>query len=263
MVGFAASRLKPLKDDTMHSNTQAHFGTAQIGGHPPLSNGSAPSTNAKASESRIRVLVCDDHPVIGPGLKETLKSYPVDVVGEVSESADIVAAYLQHEPDVVLLDFRYAPGTQTGFDVAVDLQKVAPNVRIVFYSQYDDDQTIQDAYRLRCSAFVTKATAIRTLVDAIKRAHEGKPYFLPDIAERLALIGLKGDDSPRSKLDARDFEIFKDLALGLTQEEIATKMGLGLKTVNIASRTIKEKLGVERTAGLTLLAVKHMAIALE
>jgi two-component system, NarL family, invasion response regulator UvrY len=250
------------KRTTMTVSTHAEFGRAKVGGTRPPTQ-SADVVAPTAEEERIRVLVCDDHPVIGSGLPATLKPYPIDVVGDVRDSNDIVAAYLEHQPDVVLLDIRYGPDMPTGFDVAAQLQKIATNVRIVFYSQFEDDQTIQDAYRLRCSAFVTKTTAIKTLVDAIKRAHDGKPYFLPDIAERLALLGLKGDDSPRAKLDARDFEIFKQLALGHTQEEIATTLNLGLKTVNIASRTIREKLGVTRNADLTLLAVKHMVISVE
>jgi two-component system, NarL family, invasion response regulator UvrY len=246
----------------MNSNHTTHFAGAQVGGKPPLT-GSILGGSSGVGLQSIRVLVCDDHPVIVSGLSATLRNYGIEVVGEVGSSTEIVTAFTAHSPDVVLLDIRYGPGNPTGLEVAVELQKISPNVRIVFYSQFDSDEMIREAYRLRCSAFVTKNSAVAVLVDAIKRAHGGKPYFLPDIAERLAILGLHGDHSPQATLEPRDFEVFKLLAMGFTQDEIAQSMNVTPKTINFASRRIKDTLKVVRTADLTLLAVKHHIISVE
>ncbi len=246
----------------MNTQPSVQFGSAQVGGPRPSGSPLAVTDHA-ALAPRIRVLVCDDHPIVLSGFSTTFKGYPIDVVGEVSDSAGIVAAVLQHKPDVVLLDIRYAENAPTGLEIAAALQKVAPDVRIVVYSQFDTDSIIQSTYRLGCAAFVTKQTAIPMVVDAIQHAFNGARYFLPEIAERLAVLGLQVDDSPLAKLNVREAEVFRLLAIGQTQEEIAAKMGLGLKTVNTASQAIREKLGIQRTAQLTMLAIKLKIISLE
>ena len=86
-------------------------------------------------------------------------------------------------------------------------------------------------------------------------------YFLPHIAERLANLSVRGDESPQSLLNERDLEIFKLMAEGLTNAEIAERLDLSLKTISNVSQAIKEKLGVHRPAYITKLAVKHGLIA--
>ena len=96
---------------------------------------------------------------------------------------------------------------------------------------------------------------------AVQRAHQGELYFLPQIAERLANLSVRGDESPQSLLNERDLEIFKLMAEGLTNAEIAERLDLSLKTISNVSQAIKEKLGVHRPAYITKLAVKHGLIA--
>ena len=95
------------------------------------------------------------------------------------------------------------------------------------------------------------------LANAVRQAHEGKLYFLPHIAERLANLSVRGDASPQSQLDERGLEIFKLMAEGLTNAEIAEKLNLSTKTISNISQAVKEKLGVHRQAYITKLAVKH------
>jgi DNA-binding NarL/FixJ family response regulator len=91
----------------------------------------------------------------------------------------------------------------------------------------------------------------------VRHAAEGKLYFLPQIAERLANLSVRGDASPQSQLDQRGLEIFKLMAEGLTNAEIAEKLNLSTKTISNISQSVKEKLGVHRQAYITKLAVKH------
>jgi DNA-binding NarL/FixJ family response regulator len=91
----------------------------------------------------------------------------------------------------------------------------------------------------------------------VRHANDGKLYFLPQIAERLANLSVRGDVSPQSQLDGRGLEIFKLMAEGLTNAEIADKLNLSTKTISNISQSVKEKLGVHRQAYITKLAVKH------
>lgn len=204
----------------------------------------------------IRVLIADDHPLIVEGITAALRRLELDVVGHVESAAAVVAKYIETRPDVLVLDVRFGPGP-TGLDVARQLLSSHPTARVVFYSQFDQDEVIREAYRLGGSAFVTKNTPPEALAHAIEEVHRGKTNFLPTIAERMALLGVRGDESPRSKLEAREIEVFTRLAQGLTNNEIAERMNLSTKTISTVSQAVKEKLGVQRAAEITRLALKH------
>ncbi|MBK1687809.1 response regulator [Rubrivivax gelatinosus] len=204
----------------------------------------------------VRVLLADDHPVIIEGLRAALVRHDVEVVGQVECAQQVVSAYLEAKPDVLVLDVRFGPGP-TGLDVARSLRERAPAARIVFYSQFDQDEVIREAYRLGAAAFITKNTLPAELASAIHAAANGKTYFLPAIAERLALLGLRGEESPRARLEARELDIFVQLATGATNNEIAERMGLSTKTISTIAQAVKEKLGVHRPAEITRLAMRY------
>jgi two-component system, NarL family, invasion response regulator UvrY len=204
----------------------------------------------------IRVLVADDHPPIIEGVRAALARFGMEVVGDAETAAAVVPKYREMRPDVLVLDVRFGPGP-SGLDVARDLLEVDPEARIVFYSQFDQTEVIRDAYRLGGAAFVTKNVKADVLAEAIKEAAAGKTYFVPAIAERLALFGVRGDLSPRSQLDDRETEIFLHLANGLTNNEIAERMKLSSKTIGMIGQAIREKLGAQRAADLTRLAVRY------
>lgn len=204
----------------------------------------------------VRVLLADDHPLIIEGLSAALKRLGVKVVGHALAASEVVDKFRRAKPDVLLLDVRFGPGP-TGLDVARDVLAADPGARIVFYSQFDQNEVIREAYRLGGAAFITKDTAPDVLARAIEQAHAGKTFFLPEIAERLALLGVKGDSSPRAVLDARELEVFIRLARGLTNNEIAAEMDFSAKTIGAIGQAVREKLGVQRAADMTRLAVRY------
>lgn len=207
----------------------------------------------------VRVLIADDHPLIIEGLTLALRRHGIEVVGATTTTKNVLTKYAECNPDVLVLDVRFGEPV-SGLDVARDAIRTHPEARIVFYSQFDQDEIVREAYRIGGAAFITKNTPPDVLADAIKQVSEGKTHFLPEIAERLALIGVRGDDSPQAKLDPRELEVFKHMALGRTNAEIAESMGLSLKTISVTSQSIKDKLGVQRPAEITRLAVKHKVI---
>lgn len=204
----------------------------------------------------IRVLLADDHPIVMKGFAMSLEAEGMEVVGQARTPAEAVAMYADARPDVAVLDMRF--GTElTGLDAAQQILKADPRAKIVFLSQFDQDSLIKETYRIGAHAFVTKDCDPADLATAVRHAHGGKLYFLPQIAERLASLAVRGDVSPQSQLDERGLEIFKLMAEGLTNAEIAEKLNLSTKTISNISQSVKEKLGVHRQAYITKLAVKH------
>lgn len=207
-------------------------------------------------EKPIRVLLADDHPIVMTGFAMSLAGAGMEVVGQARSPDEAQQMYESIQPDVLVIDIRF--GTElTGLDAARVLLKRFPKARIVFLSQFDQDSLIKETYRLGARAFVTKDCDPAELANAVRNAHRDKLYFLPQIAERLANLSVRGDVSPQSQLDQRGLEIFKLMAEGLTNAEIAEKLNLSTKTISNISQSIKEKLGVDRQAYITKLAVRH------
>jgi DNA-binding NarL/FixJ family response regulator len=191
----------------------------------------------------------DDHPIVMAGFAMSLSAQGLEVVGQARTPDEAVAMYGQLVPDVLVLDIRF--GTElTGLDAAHQILKTHPRAKIVFLSQFDQDSLIKETYRLGAHAFVTKDCDPADLATAVRHASAGKLYFLPSLAVR-------GDVSPQSQLDERGLEIFKLMAEGLTNAEIAERLNLSTKTISNVSQAVKEKLGVHRQAYITKLAVKH------
>lgn len=214
------------------------------------------------AKNGVRVLIADDHPTIIEGLITALGRHALNVVAHVSNPDDVVSSYADAKADVIVLDVRFGEGG-TGLDVARELLQAQPQARVVFYSQFDEDEIIREAYRLGGAAFITKNVDPGVLAKAIEQVHADatKPFFLPEIAERLAVLGLRGDESPQSKLSARDLEVFRMMAEGQTNAEIAERLNLSTKTISNISQHVKDQLGVHRQADITRLAVKYMLLS--
>jgi two-component system, NarL family, invasion response regulator UvrY len=210
----------------------------------------------QAEKNPVRVMLADDHPIVMTGFAMSLSEHGMEVVGQAKSPEEALAMYGELQPDVLVLDIRF--GTElTGLDAAQNILKAYSRAKIVFLSQFDQDSLIKETYRIGAHAFVTKDCDPADLASAVRHAREGKLYFLPQIAERLASLAVRGDISPQSQLDERGLEIFKLMAEGLTNAEIAERLNLSTKTISNISQSVKEKLGVHRQAYITKLAVKH------
>jgi DNA-binding NarL/FixJ family response regulator len=207
------------------------------------------------SEKPIRIVMADDHPLLMDGFEAVLAAHGVKMIGKSTVPDRVLSLYEEMQPDVLMLDIRFGKD-MTGLDTAKEVIKRFPAANIVFLSQFDQDSLIREAYRIGGRAFLTKSCGADELVDALKLAQRGENFFLPEVARRLANIAIQGDTSPLRNLDARELEVFKHMAQGLTLQEIAEEMGLSIKTISNTSQTIKDKVGLQRAAEITRLAVK-------
>lgn len=206
--------------------------------------------------SEIKVMIADDHPLIVEGLVSVLLRHGLQVVGSASEASAVLDTYASLRPDVLVLDLRFGDASIGGLDLLQILVDRFPEARVAIYTQFDQDTVVREAYKRGAKAFVPKSTDPAELAQAILKIHRGETVFLPDIAARLALLSVHGDQSPLARLQPREIEVFKLMAKGLTNVEIAERMDLSPKTISTTSQSIKDHLGIHRAADITLLAVK-------
>jgi two-component system invasion response regulator UvrY len=216
----------------------------------------ATGVKVRNMSEQIKVMIADDHPLIVEGLTSVLTRHGVDVVGSASRASDVTAVFGQLQPDVLVLDLRFGDEAMGGLDVLSELMQSQAGARVVIYTQFDQDAVVREAYKRGAKAFVTKSTDPAALAATILKVHQGETVFLPEIANRLALLSVRGEESPLARLQPREVEVFKWMAQGLTNVEIAERMGLSPKTISTTSQSIKDQLGMHRAADITLLAVK-------
>ncbi len=207
----------------------------------------------------ISVVLADDRPLLREAFSKALACHDVKVVAVAATAAEAIEKYAKHSPDVLIMDIQFGEEL-AGLDAAKKLLQSFSDARIIFLSQFDHDDVIREAYRSGGLAYLTADADTAHLATAIERVSEGHLYFLPQVAERLATLAIRGDTSPRAQLDARAVEVFTLMAQGRTNAEIAAELHLSPKTISNISQGIKETLGVERPAEITLLAVKHQMI---
>ena len=198
--------------------------------------------------SCIRILLADDHPVVRMGLSACLNQYEhLAIVGEAADGIEAVTKAKALLPDIALLDI----------DMPNMSGLIATEVLILSMHQSSDYmlRTLQSGAR----GYVLKDASTEELVKAIESVDAGETFFSPGIT-RLALnhfVQGTGDGTDLAELTNREREVLALVAEGFSNKDIASKLGLGVRTVETHREHIMRKLHVHNVAGLTRLAIAN------
>ncbi len=194
------------------------------------------------SSQRVRVLIVEDHQIVADGLTALLNDQKdMVVVGNVASVAESAARAAELVPDIVLLDFRLNDGT--GADAAAAIRRVAPNAKHIFLTREDSDVARFAALESGASGFIHKSKAAGEVVEAIRKVAGGGTLITPSAIA--ALINRRRQtDSQRESLTAREKEVLRLMAEGVSSRDIASKLGISYATVRTHIRSLDAKLGV-------------------
>jgi two-component system, NarL family, response regulator NreC len=201
----------------------------------------------------IRVLIVDDHAVVRAGVRALLeREDDMEAVGEAGDAAAALRLAKQFEPDVVLMDV-VMPGT-TGVDAAAEILHVLPETRILMLSMQDDPSYVRQAFTNGAIGYVLKEAADAELVTAIRRVAAGEQYVHPTLGAKL--IGAGGPSrAAEDPLSDREREVLSLLALGHTNQEIADRLVVSVRTVEAHRAHILTKLRLSTRAELVRYAI--------
>jgi two-component system response regulator DevR len=195
----------------------------------------------------ITVFLVDDHEVVRRGVADLLDAESdLTVIGEagtVAEAGGRIAATL---PDVALLDVRLPDGS--GVDLCRDLQSIAPSVRCIMLTAYDDEQALMSAVIAGASGYALKDIRGAALVESVRRVASGRSLLNPGLVKRVQerLMTPKPEDPHFATLTLRERQILSLIADGLTNRQIADRLSLSEKTVKNYVSALLRKLGLER-----------------
>jgi two-component system invasion response regulator UvrY len=208
------------------------------------------------SADPIRIMLVDDHAVVRAGFRRLLEQEPgIRVVAETDSGERAYLLYVEHAPDVVVLDLSM-PGI-SGFEIIRRITERQPDARILVFSMHEDASLAVRAIQLGARGYVTKSNAPEVLAAAVVEVAAGRVFLSDDVARSIAILKLTGDDNPVQALSAREFEIFRLLVSGRPGAEIARILNLSAKTVANYHTLIKQKLHAASDVELVLLALRH------
>jgi len=203
----------------------------------------------------IQLLVVDDHPVVRKGIISCLARSPnLRVVGEAGDGEAALGKARELAPDIVLMDLELP--RMDGLAVTEVLRRERPGVKVLILSMHSDAQCVMRILKAGARGYVLKGASPEELVQAIERVEAGETVFSPEVA-RLALNQLVegAAEEPAVELTAREREVLVQIADGLSNKEIATRLNLGVRTVETHRERIMHKLNIHSIAGLTKYAI--------
>jgi DNA-binding NarL/FixJ family response regulator len=203
----------------------------------------------------LRVLLADDHPVVREGLRALLEGHGLTVVGEASNGREAVELARTTRADVAILDIGMPE--LNGLDALRAIRREAPQLRVVLLTIHDDDAYVIEGRRLGALGFVLKSEAGSELLTAVREAAAGRSYLSPRLSADMVDAVAAGMEPVGAHLTDREREVLQLISEGRTTKEVATTLGISVKTAGTHRTNIMRKLGVHETAGLVRYAIRH------
>jgi DNA-binding NarL/FixJ family response regulator len=209
---------------------------------------------------KTKILLADDHAVVRRGLRLVLDAEPdLEVVAEAGDGGDAVELALAADVDLAVVDVTMP--RLTGLQVAHELSKRRPELKVLILSMHDNEQYLFQALRAGASGYVLKSAADRDLVEACRSAMRGEPFVYPRgvaalIREYLDTAREGGAESA-DPLTPRELPVVKLIAESHTTREIAETLVISEKTVERHRANVLEKLGFHDRVALTRYAIRR------
>ncbi|MFC4149580.1 response regulator [Micromonospora mangrovi] len=210
----------------------------------------------------IRALICDELPVVRDGMRTLLDAVPdIDVTGTTDNGMEAIMLVRTARPDVVVTDLNLR--TISGLEMIRRLGKEDPPPNIVVFTASDADKTVSDVLHAGASCLLGKDASPHELVTAIRAAAAGRAMLAPNVAQRLVTWFREQPETTASTqypevtdLTPREREVTRMVARGMSTEDVARELIIGVATVRTHLYRVRTKLGVRDRAELVSLAYR-------
>lgn len=208
----------------------------------------------------IKVMLVDDHAVVRAGLRRLIENQSnIEVVAEAVDGDQAYHLYSAAPVDVVVMDLSM-PG-MGGLESARRILGRYSMAKIIIFSMHDNATFASQVLKSGVKGYVTKTGSDSDLLKAIQEVAHGRNYLSSEVAQKIALESMSGDENPLKMLSAREFEVFRLLTEGVSAEEVGERLKISHKTVANYHTMIKQKLGVSNPIEMVRLAIRHGVIA--
>jgi DNA-binding NarL/FixJ family response regulator len=216
----------------------------------------------------IKVILADDHQLVRDGIRSLLKDAKnIEVIEEASDGYELLEKLKIMKPDVIVLDVSMP--RLSGIEAAKKISEEYPDVKILVLSMFTSEEYIFNAIKAGARGYLPKNTSKKELLEAIYSINAGNEYFSSSISNIILKSYIKktkaNDDysgNRQNVLSSRELEILTLFAEGETNQEIAEKLFISIRTVESHKNHIMQKLELKTTVDLVKFAIKNNIIQL-
>lgn len=211
-------------------------------------------------KATIRVFIADDHAIVREGLKQILaEQRDIIVAGEAENGLDAIKLFRKSRCHVMLLDISLPD--RNGIEVLKQIKTERPELAVLMLSMHREDQYAIRALKAGAAGYLTKQSAPRELVTAIRQVAGGQKYVSATLAQALASqIGTDHEAPVHDSLSDREFQTLTMIASGKTVSEIARELSLSVKTVSEYRARLLAKMNLKTSAELTSYAIRNQLV---
>ena len=221
----------------------------------------------KSPAGIIRLLLVDDHPLIRKALRDIIsREEDITILGEGSDGQEAIDLAQKLSPDVIIMDVSMP--RMDGIEATRRIKAIMPRINILILTIYDDEQHVRAILEAGASGYLMKSIFDEEVPGSIRSVAAGNMVLSPVIGKQLikqaAIHPVRSVKlGPRGKLSPREMEVLKLTAMGLSNKEIATQLGLNLRTVKGHFTDIFSKLGVDSRTGAVMTCLREGLLSLD
>jgi len=213
--------------------------------------------------ARIRLLIVDDHEVVRLGMRAAFELEPdINVVGEASDGAEVLAKMSVLAPQLILMDVRME--RMSGIEACREIKSLYPDVSILMITSYTDNEAVLASMLAGASGYLLKNLSRAELLRSIRLVASGQSLLDPELVKqatsRLTALASSGGQTQGGELTEREREVLVLIARGYTNKQIANTLIVTEKTARNHVSHILEKLGLARRSEAAAFAVEHKLV---
>lgn len=212
---------------------------------------------------RTRILICDDHTLFVEGIKAMLRNESsLEIVGEARDGRQAVELVKELKPDLLLMDVSMPD--MNGFDATQRVHELDPNIKVLILTMHDEEELVARCLEAGAAGYIIKDAPASQLLYAIEMVQKGERYLSPVVLKQVVAGYVKNSNVPQTsydRLSPREREVLKLLAEGLSVKEIATRLNLSVKTVDVHKTNLMKKIDVHDRTELIKYAIRQKLIA--
>lgn len=215
--------------------------------------------SSKATDTRTKILIVDDHPIVRQGLADLI-DHEKDLVvcGQAEDAHEAMKLIKQTGPDMLIVDISLSD--TSGLELMKDMKVQYPELLILALSMHDESLYAERALRAGARGYIMKQKGTETVIKAIRKVLSGQVYVSDKMATKMVrkLVGRKADTSlsPVEALSDRELEVFLLIGQGQGTRQISELLHLSVKTIETYRSHIKEKLNLSNASELLRYAIQ-------
>ncbi|HEY6387389.1 MAG TPA: response regulator transcription factor [Candidatus Acidoferrum sp.] len=203
----------------------------------------------------IRIVLADDHVLVRQGLKSLLEREGFHVVAEASDGQEALCHVKSLQPDIAVMDISMP--TLNGLNAAREVRRASPKTKTILLTQHNESQYISEALEVGVKGYVLKNQVASDLLLAIRQVSRGQVYLSPGVSNAVMEAYRSKSEKSKTPLTVRERQVLQLIAEGKSTKDVASLLGISVKTAESHRTRLMQKLDIHETASLVLYAVRN------